>query len=149
MNASPPDRAAARSQPGGVAASQQFARFVLASGVAAAANFGSRMLFSLALPYPLAIALAFCVGLVVAFALNRSFVFPVSANSLRRQMTLFVLVNLFGLVQTLVVSLVLARWMLPWLGVTAYVEEIAHAVGIAVPTVSSYLGHKYFSFRKQ
>ena len=144
-NTSPPPSAATSR----VAASpRQFAKFVAASGLAAAANFGSRLMFSIVLPYAVAITLAYCVGMAIAFALNRMFVFSGSANSLRKQMVFFVLVNLFGLAQTLIVSLVLAHWLLPWLGVTAYVEEIAHAVGIAVPTVSSYLGHKYFSFRR-
>ena len=39
--------------------SAQMLRFVLASGVAALVNFGSRILLSHFLPYPLAIALAF------------------------------------------------------------------------------------------
>jgi hypothetical protein len=33
------------------------------------------------------------------------------------------------------------------MGVTAYVPEIAHGVGVAVPVFTSYLGHKHFSFR--
>jgi putative flippase GtrA len=132
----------------GRAASRQFVKFVAVSGVAAMTNFGSRMLFSLALPYAAAIVLAYCAGMAVAFLLNRAFVFSDSANSLRRQMFFFVVVNLFGLAQTLIVSLVLAHWVLPWLGITVYVQEIAHAVGIAVPTISSYLGHKYLSFRR-
>lgn len=128
-------------------AAAQFVRFVAVSGVAAAANFGSRILFSLVAAFPVAIALAFCVGLLVAFLLNRAFVFADSTNSLRTQMTLFVLVNLLGLAQTLLVTLALAH-ALPLVGVTLYVEELAHAAGIAVPIVSSYFGHKYFSFKQ-
>ncbi|MDC8011098.1 GtrA family protein [Tahibacter soli] len=149
MERPPRDDAASRESPRGLAgASPQFFKFVAVSGVAAATNFFSRMLFSLVAPYPVAIVLAYCLGMTVAFSLNRWLVFSESTNSLRKQMVFFVLVNLFGLAQTLVVSLVLAHWLLPWLGVTTYVEEIAHAVGIAVPTVSSYLGHKYLSFRR-
>ena len=43
------------------------------------------------------------------------------------------IVNLLALLQTLVVSLVLARWALPAIGVREHVEAIAHLVGVAVP----------------
>ena len=142
------DAASQRSSRKLVGASPQFVKFVAVSGVAAVMNFGSRLLFSLVAPYAVAIVLAYCVGMALAFLLNRWLVFAESTNSLRKQMTFFMLVNLFGLAQTLLVSLVLAHWALPWLGITTYVEEIAHAIGIAVPTISSYLGHKYISFRK-
>jgi putative flippase GtrA len=36
---------------------------------------------------------------------------------------------------------------LPILGVTAFVPEIAHAVGVAVPVFTSYVGHKRWSFK--
>ncbi len=148
-NASRRDDAAPPGSPRGLTgASPQFFKFIAVSGVAAATNFCSRVTFSLFAPYPVAIVLAYCIGMIVAFLLNRWLVFAESTNSLRKQMAFFVLVNLVGLAQTLIVSLVLAHWVLPWLGVAAYVEEIAHAVGIAVPTVSSYLGHKYLSFKR-
>jgi DNA-binding transcriptional MocR family regulator len=49
--------------------------------------------------------------------------------------------------QTLAISLALAWWLLPALGVERHVEAIAHAVGVAVPVVTSYLGHRRFTFR--
>lgn len=136
----------ARGGPARPRAAPQFVRFVAVSGVAAAANFGSRILFSLVAAFPVAIVLAYCVGLSVGFLLNRLFVFARSTNSLRRQMAYFFIVNLVGLVQTLLVSLALVH-VLPALGVTVYVEAVAHAAGVAAPIVSSYFGHKYFSFR--
>ena len=45
------------------------------------------------------------------------------------------------------ISMLLAYWALPALGVQAFVHEIAHAVGVMVPVFTSYLGHKHFSFR--
>lgn len=125
---------------------QQFVLFVFVSGVAAAMNFGSRIAFSRFMPYTPAIVLAFCVGLSAAFVLGRLFVFRNAAKPLHQQMLYFVLVNLFGLAQTVLISLLLARWLLPALGMTAHIEELAHAVGIAVPIISSYFGHKYLSF---
>lgn len=127
--------------------SAQMLRFVLASGVAALVNFGSRIVLSLFLPYPLAITLAFGAGVCTAFTLNRLFVFARPTIPLREQMLWFVIVNLFALAQTLAVSLLLEYWVFPAIGMNWHSKTVAHAVGIAVPVISSYFGHKRFSFR--
>jgi putative flippase GtrA len=122
-------------------------RFVLAGMIAALANFAARIALSVFLPYSIAIVIAFLIGLGVAFVLNRKFVFEGASSRLRQQLFWFVVVNLIGLAQTLAVSLFLARVLLPLLSVTSYPEEIAHATGIVVPIFTSYLGHKYWTFR--
>lgn len=127
--------------------SGRFARFLVASGVAAGVNFGSRIVFSLAMPYAAAITCAFVCGLASAFLLNRLFVFEAPVRSTGAQMFWFVAVNLFGLVQTLAVSLVLARWVLPAIGFAGQAELVAHAFGIAVPVFTSYFLHKRLAFR--
>jgi putative flippase GtrA len=126
----------------------RFVRFVLVSGFAAGMNVLARIVLSLWLPYPVAICGAFVVGLGTAFALNRWLVFDPGADKLEVQALWFTLVNLAALVQTLAVSLVLARWALPLLGVVRGAETIAHAVGVAVPVLTSYAGHKRLSFRR-
>lgn len=127
--------------------SARLVRFILASGLAALINFASRIAFSLVVPYPAAIVLAFCAGLSSAFVLNRLFVFGQPGIPLRQQMFWFTAVNLFALAQTLAVSLLLQRLVFPAAGFAWHSEEIAHAVGILVPIVSSYFGHKKLSFR--
>jgi len=49
--------------------------------------------------------------------------------------------------QTLIISVVLARWLLPALGVVQRVEAIAHLIGVMVPVVTSYVGHRIATFR--
>jgi putative flippase GtrA len=115
---------------------RQFAGFLVAGGIAAAANVGSRILFSRLVGLELAVILAYLVGMTVAFVLMRSAVFPPSAAPLARQAALFA-----------AVTLLLARWLLPAAGVRSHVEEIAHVAGVCVPIVTSFLGHKYLSFR--
>jgi putative flippase GtrA len=122
-------------------------RFVLAGGTAALVNFGTRLLLSNVLPYAVAIVLAYGCGMATAFLLNRRFVFRGSSNRLHQQIAWFATVNALALLQTLVVSLLLADILLPWSGVTWHVAEIAHAAGIVVPIFSSYLGHKKWTFR--
>ena len=126
---------------------RQFAGFLVAGGIAAAANVGSRILFSRLVGLELAVILAYLVGMTVAFVLMRSAVFPPSAAPLGRQVALFAAVNLAALLQTLVVTLLLARWLLPAAGIRSHVEEIAHIVGVGVPIVTSFFGHKYLSFK--
>ena len=121
--------------------------FVLASGAAAAVNFGARIALSVFLPYTIAIVIAFFCGMATAFALNRRFVFRDASNSLGQQIGRFVAINLLALLQTLGVSLLLAEILLPRLGIDWHAHEIAHAVGILVPIFTSYAGHRRWTFR--
>jgi putative flippase GtrA len=125
----------------------QFALFILVGGTAAAVNFGSRIVFSLWLGYATAIVLAYLLGMTTAFILNRLFVFRTTTTALHHQMMWFVIVNLFAVAQTLAISLLLARWLLPAIGWAWQPELCAHAVGVAVPVITSYIGHKKLSFR--
>jgi len=125
----------------------QFIRFLAAGGLAAAANIGSRVIFSQWVALPVAVVLAYLVGMTVAFTLMRKYVFSTGRGGIRQQASIFVLVNIAAVVQTLVVTLLLAQFVLPWAGVRNHVELIAHVVGVAVPLVTSFIGHKLWSFR--
>ena len=127
--------------------SRRVIAFVAVSGVAAACNFFSRMIFENVAPYGAAVVGAYFVGLSTAFTLNRKFVFEPHHGMVKAQFLRFFLVNLVGLAQTLGASLLLAEWLLPAIGWVLYPHEIAHAVGIALPVVTSYFGHKHFTFR--
>lgn len=127
--------------------SRQFIKFLAAGGVAAVANFGSRILLSYWLPYIPAIIIAFFVGLISAFVLNRAFVFVNASNTLRNQAWWFTIVNLAALAQTLAISVILANYALPILRITSHTETIAHGIGVLVPAITSYVGHKYLSFK--
>tara|TARA_B110000503_G_C7124374_1_gene403918 strand:+ start:1323 stop:1712 length:390 start_codon:yes stop_codon:yes gene_type:complete len=125
----------------------QFLRFLMAGGFAAVANFGSRFFFSIFFEYGFSVFFAYIVGMLVAFTLMRGHVFNASQGSLTPQVTKFVLVNVLAVLQTLVISLLLARWLLAFIGVTNQAEALAHMVGILVPVVTSYFLHKFFTFR--
>ena len=100
--------------------SRQFVMFLVTGGLAAAVNFGSRILYNQWMGFSAAIVLAYITGMITAFVLARIFVFQDSQ---------------------------LADHVLPSLGVQRFVHEIAHAVGVVVPVFSSYLGHKHLSFK--
>lgn len=125
----------------------QFLRFLFAGGIAAAANYGSRFVFSLWFGYGLSIVLAYLVGMVLAFVLMRQHVFTASKGALEVQIAKFVAVNLLAVLQTLIISLVLARWAFPMMGVVDHAEATAHLVGVMVPVVTSYFGHRLLTFK--
>ena len=114
---------------------------------AAGANILSRIGFSQWVVLPVAVVLAYLVGMGVAFILMRSFVFPPGQAGVHRQIVIFALVNLAAVLQTLIVTLLLADIVLPWAGVRSNVDLIAHVVGVCVPIVTSFVGHKRWSFR--
>jgi putative flippase GtrA len=128
-------------------ASRQFVAFLVTGGIAALVNFGSRIVLNHWMPFPVAVVVAYLLGMVTAFVLARAFVFAGSTQSVQRSAGWFVLVNLVAIAQTWVISMALAYWVLPALGVRAYVNEIAHGIGVMVPVFTSYLGHKHFSFK--
>lgn len=124
-----------------------FGGFVVAGAIAAAANYGSRFVLSSWVSFPVAVALAYVVGMAVAFVLMRTYVFTSRTGSLRPQVIWFAIVNVLALAQTLVVSVALAKWLLPALGIVDRAEAIGHAIGVVVPVVSSYFGHRWRTFR--
>ena len=129
------------------AMTMQFFKFLAAGGTSALANFSSRIIFSLWFRYEIAIFFAYIIGMIVAFALMRKFVFGASQRPLRSEVLRFSAVNLYGLIQTLAISLLLARWLLPLLGVERYEEAIGHFFGLSVSAITSYIGHRYATFR--
>lgn len=132
-----------------IPASRRVALFLLSGGVAALANMASRHAFSLAFSYPVAIALAYCVGMAVAFVLFKLAVFEAKASrSAPREILWFLVINALALLQTLAVSIALADYLLPWLGLTWRAKDVAHVAGVLFPVFTSYLGHKHLTFAK-
>jgi putative flippase GtrA len=126
---------------------KRFIAYLLAGGVAALLNWSSRFLFSLWFNYPVSIVLAFIVGLISGFALMRWLVFDGAGKSAATQVPFYLLVNLLALLQTLCVSLILAKWVIPGVGLSIRPEGPAHLIGVLVPVLTSYFGHKYFTFK--
>lgn len=127
--------------------SLQFFRFLVAGGIAAGVNFGSRFLFSIYFSYGLSVFFSYLVGMLVAFLLMRTHVFNAGQGSLAPQILKFVGVNVLAVLQTLVISLLLAHWLLPSVGIVKQAEALGHLTGVIVPVITSYFGHKLLSFR--
>ncbi len=127
--------------------SRQFIIFIITGGTAAIVNFICRFLFDFWFSFSTAVIFAYLIGMITAFILAKVFVFKGSKKSVKQSLLFFSLVNLVAIAQTWLISMFLAYYLLPYLGVSVFVPEIAHAIGIAVPVFTSYIGHKRFSFR--
>lgn len=124
-----------------------FALFVVFSGFAAAVNIGSRVLFQTLLHnYIAAIILSYLCGMAVSFLLNKNLNFEPSRHALHKQMLMFVLVNVLGLMQTLLVSVAALDYLIPILHIHKYRFLCAHILGMAAPSFTSFIGHRYFTF---
>lgn len=129
-------------------ATSEFGRFLLTGGVAAGVNVAARWLLSHVIGYEAAVALAYLVGMATAYLLSRAFVFARSGRSMADEAVRFALVNVVALAQVWIVSVGLARLVFPAIGFTWHAEDIAHMIGVAIPAVTSYFGHRHFSFAR-
>ncbi|MAT94830.1 MAG: hypothetical protein CME59_19845 [Halioglobus sp.] len=128
-------------------------RFVLAGGISALCNFGSRFFYSLFMDFSVAVVCAFMTGMTVAFVLNKLFVFTTSRRRVGEEVIWFTVVNMFGLLQTWLISVYLnmgLQQLALFSGAQgiAWAEALAHGTGVAFPVFTSYLGHKYLTFRE-
>ena len=128
--------------------SQQFLRFLLTGGLAAAVNYGSRFLYSVYFDFNTAVILAYLSGMATAYLLFRRKVFVANGGATHREVSYFVLVNLLGLAQTWVISMVLANHVFPGMLPENLGEAVAHLVGVLFPVFTSFIGHKYLTFRE-
>ncbi|HWK61404.1 MAG TPA: GtrA family protein [Eoetvoesiella sp.] len=127
--------------------SRQFLAFLCTGGIAAAVNFGSRIVYNQWIGFSSAVLVAYITGMITAFVLARAFVFTGSTQTIHRSIGFFILVNVLAVFQTWIISISFAYYVLPIMGVEHYVKDVAHAVGILVPVFSSYIGHKHWSFK--
>ncbi|MEO0466509.1 MAG: GtrA family protein [Pseudomonadota bacterium] len=124
----------------------RFLRFVLVGGGAAAVNIASRWLLSFVTGYQVAIVIAYLIGMLTAFILMRIWVFDDSGDGAGKELVKFAIVNGVALLQVWGVSMGLFLYLLPAIGWTWEPKLLAHTIGVLSPVITSYLGHKYFSF---
>jgi len=127
----------------------QFLRFVVAAGLSVPVNLGTRILFSQTMPYEVALVLSHGCGMLTAYALTRLFVFERSGRSAPSELGRFAAVNLLSVVQTWIVAVGLVRLVFPRIGFEHQPELVGHVIGLACASVTSYLGHRHYSFGKR
>jgi putative flippase GtrA len=125
----------------------QFIAFVATGSLAAATNLVTRYFLDFVMPFELAVVLAYLAGMIVAFLLFQRMIFGNPGTPLRRRVIRFCQVNMLGLALAWAVSTLMARIVLPANGWTFMPFEVAHFIGVAAPTFSSYFLHRNYTYR--
>lgn len=126
--------------------SGEFGRFLLAGGCAAATNFFSRFAWQQAMGFQQAVLAAYLTGFVLAFVLNRWFVFPASGKPIRQEMAWFLAFNVIAfLIVSAASGLFLRHLTGPWLSAQA-AEALAHGLAIGLPVCINFVAHKFVTF---
>jgi putative flippase GtrA len=133
--------------------SNRLFRFLLAGGFAALINFGSRFFYNIFVDFSTAVVLAFLTGLTTGYLLNKKYVFTSSGNTVVQEVGWFVFINMLALVQTWGLSVYLAQLLPEYIPVAGprgqqLSDALAHGAGVLLPVFTSYIGHKYLTFRE-
>ena len=127
----------------------QSLRFIVAGAIASLMSWLIRIAISIVVPFGPAVALSYCIGMVLGFVLYRSWVFEGTALPLWPQMYRFLLVNALGLlVVTLSAKalLIAIDWVLD--GPAVRSEALAHGFAIALGGFTNFFGHRGLTFAK-
>jgi len=126
--------------------SKEFLLFILSGGLAAFVNIFSRLILSLFLDFRTSIIYAYFFGMLTAYILSRKIVF-ISNKNVFKSFFYFTVVNLLAILQTYYISIWTKDIILPYLGISVFIELISHSSGVIFPVFTSYFGHKYISFK--
>jgi len=141
--------------------SKTFVFFLFCGGIAAVVELGSRWLVNFWLSYSSAIVIARLCGMLVAFFLFKFLVFKTAGSGrAQREGGWFVAVNLLAALQVWLISVGLAHYVFPWAGIDFHYalpgttrglepKDIAHFIGVSTTALSSFFGHKFFTFKKE
>lgn len=125
----------------------QIVRFLLLGGLAAAVNWLVRIPLSVFLPFDMAVALAYLIGMSAGFTLYRKYVFPGASRPLIEQVVVFLGVNLVGAIVVLGLSRLFVDMPIGDSLPPLVRESVAHGVAIGIGAVVNFLGHKLLTFR--
>ena len=112
-------------------------------------NLLSRIFYNNYMSFPNAVIMAFLTGMIVGFILYKIFVFKKSIHSTFKEIYLYIMVNFVTIIQTYLISVGLEKYLFPYIEFEYYPKFIAHIFGVAIPALSSFIGHKYFTFKSK
>ena len=127
--------------------SREFIYFILTGGVAALVNIISRFIFSIFFNFTLSILSSYFIAMILAYCLAKKFVFKKSKKPIISSFAVFSLINLLAISQTLLISLISREYLSGKMINFQYVNLISHTLGVLTPVFTSFLGHKYLSFK--
>jgi putative flippase GtrA len=127
--------------------STQFYRFVLVGGIALIIHWISRIILSEVLDYGAAILAAYFIGMMVAYALNKLFVFPYSKRSMKFEVFAFFSINFLALPFVWLTAFFLGKYVFAGFLSDAYALGFAHGIAITLPVFLNFFLHKFITFR--
>ena len=127
---------------------RSFVTFLVSGGIGALVNILFRIALNQIMPFALAVALSYPVGMITAFLLMKFLVFDRRNRPIIHEFARFALVNVVSFTQVWCVSVLLAVIVFPVVGFTWHAETIAHITGVVSPAVTSYLLHSAYTFGK-
>lgn len=131
--------------------SKQFLRFLLVGGIAALANFLSRFAFQIIFPYTMSVALAFSLGTVISFIMNRSYTFAAYDEKAMIQFIKFILIAVVGIALAAAIAWIcMAIYRISRIDLVneKQMESLGHIIAIFLVTFYNFLAMKYFSFKR-
>jgi putative flippase GtrA len=123
----------------------QFLRFFFVGLTAATLNWLARYCLSFWVSFPVAVALAYAIGVGTAFTMNRRYVFPNSKRPIAKQARDFILVNLAFFPIVWIAALLFKRIMIE-AELTYFVDEVAHGIAISLPFTITFFIYKFIAF---
>jgi energy-coupling factor transport system substrate-specific component len=121
-------------------------RFLIAGGFATLVNWLIRFPLSTFLPFEVAVAIAYAIGMIIGFALYSCWVFPPSPIPLAGQIARFIAVNAAGAAVVITTAPALASLIANGGLPLSIAFAIGHAVAIVFGAIVNYLGHKLITF---
>ena len=127
--------------------SKQFFLFIIAGGTSAIINLLSRIVLSIFLSFEFSILISYLIGMIIAFLLFKKFVFVNTKKSNKNSLAAYTLINLISVIQTFFISTLMRNWLITILDNLTITELVSHLSGLGVLTFTSFLGHKYITFK--
>jgi putative flippase GtrA len=125
--------------------SKQFSKFILFGIILATFNFFLRILFSTVIDFAYAIIFSQIFSMILAFLCFKKFVFFSSKKNSRSAPRFFIL-NIYSLCQVWIVSMFFATHIFPLFDVTSFKYELSHFIGLSSTALTSFIGHKFWTF---
>lgn len=123
-----------------------FLLFLLAGASSVCCNFAARIIFQYIFSYSFSVVLGYLVGMATAYLLFKALFGNqrTQFKSIRR----FILVNLYGMTQTYVFSMVFLKVLGQFLSQN-HAENLAHLLALSMLSITSYLMHKHYTFQQK
>lgn len=131
---------------------KQFLKFILFGGLSSVINILSRLIISnnTTIEYNVSITIAYTLGMIFNFVLNRIFTFSNFNRRIDQQARSFIFVALGGLVLVNLSSFlfrIIGQNLFSSIIDLTKIETCSHILSIGIVAIYSFFGHKYISFK--